>query len=214
MWPFSKPAANGHAPAEPIAPLPPPPVVVPPPTPRPEAGSCPVPSRPDAPPPTTTPPRSALRTHKLSRTGQRRVCELLGQYRELSEIVEVLQAEEGVTLSTESVRLYRRAPKWRPLIERARLTFLTEVSAIPIAQKTVRVARCEGLYHKAMARGQYDQARLALQAAREEMDGVGDTNIYIHQQILHMDTAALEARRRDIAGKLSALEVSHALEQA
>ena len=194
---WSKAKTNGHAPA------PEPPVPAPEPSPLPPVVS-PAPSSPPA-----------LKTWKLSRAQQQRVCEWLGQHYDSSEIVEAVQDEFGVTVTRQAIQAYRLAPHWQPVIQAARTKFLAEaIETIPIAKKPVRLRRYEGIYQKAMRAKQLDQARLALLAAQQELEGMGETNIYVHQQILHMDTAALEARRKELTERLHALEVTHAVSEA
>ena len=154
-------------------------------------------------------------TRKLSRAQQFRVCELLGQHYTTYEVAEAVQQEFGITVTQQAIACYLTAPKWQAVIHACRTTFLTEaMTAIPIAKKPVRLRRYETIYQQAMRKQQLDQARLALLAAQQEMEGMGETNIYIHQNILHMDTAALEARRKELTERLQALEVTHAVEQA
>ena len=154
-------------------------------------------------------------TRKLSRAQQFRVCELLGQHYTTYEVAEAVQQEFDIVVTQQAIACYSQAPKWQAVIHACRTTFLTEaMTAIPIAKKPVRLRRYETIYQKAMAKQQLDQARLALLAAQQEMEGMGETNIYIHQNILHMDTAALEARRKEIAERLQTLEVTHAVSEA
>ena len=177
--------------------------VVPEPSPLPPAVS----SAPSSPP--------ALKTWKLSRAQQIRVCEWLGQHYNIAEVAEAVREEFGIQITSQAISLYQTTPRWQEVIRAARTTFLAEaLETIPIAKKPVRLRRYENIYQKAMRAKQLDQARLALLAAQQEMEGMGETNIYVHQQILHMDTAALEARRKELTERLHALEVSHAVEQA
>ena len=156
-----------------------------------------------------------LATHKLSRTQQFRVCELLGQHYDTVEVAEAVQEEFGIRISKTAVGLYGLTPKWQTIIQAYRTAFLADaMTTIPIAKKPVRLRRYENLYQRAMRNQELNQARLALLAAQGEMEGLGETNIYVHQQILHMDTAALEARRKELTERLQALEVTHAVSEA
>ena len=154
-------------------------------------------------------------SHKFSPAAQRRVCELLGQFRSVEEVREAMVAEYGVAVSPQAIHKYLKVPKWQAFIQGARASFISGLNDIPIAQKVVRLDRYETLYQKARLKGKDNDARLALLGAQKEMEGlVGETNIYVHQNILHMETAELEARRKAIAERLQQLEVSHALSEA
>lgn len=182
--------------AKPI--IPPPKVLVPPDV---------VPSLPLAP---VAPP--ALTGHKLTPDAQRRLCTLLGQFRYPAEIVATLQKEFGVTIVEDTVGYYKHSGQWKLLVQEARANFISHLNEVPIANKVVRLDRYEQAYQKAIAANDLNQALQSLVAAHREMEKVhGDTTVYVHQQILNMDTHALEVRRREIAERLSQLGVVDAV---
>jgi hypothetical protein len=67
---------------------------------------------------------------------------------------------------------YRGAPKWHDLFERERKAFLDNVSAIGIANKTVRMARLEKLCVIAMERKNVKLAAELMEQAAKEMGEV------------------------------------------
>lgn len=201
LWPFHK--ANGHANG----------------TPLPAPDPLPVPEPPLPPPPTLPVPAVVAEDtseSRLSLEAKRKVCEWLGQYRTVYEVLDLLKEQFKTVVTYQAIQNYANPKcKWAPLVQKARAAFLASIQDIPIAQKTVRLDRYERLYQRAMKLHKDHDARLALFGAQKEMEGVhGDTTVYVHQQILQMDTHELEQRRRDIAVKLANLGGGDAILEA
>ena len=143
---------------------------------------------------------------KLTPDQQRQVCALLGQFRTVAEIQEQLLKDYRIEISTQSIYQYKTTPKWQPLVAEARAHYIATLNEIPIANKVVRLERYELLYQQAMKKQNGEGARRALVAAQQELEGVkGDTTVYVHQQIVNMDSQTLERRRKEIAGRLQQL---------
>ena len=146
----------------------------------------------------------------------RLICTHLGQFKKPKQIQQAVWAKYHVPCEPTQIARIAASPDWQPMIQMARVEYLANLLEVPIANKKIRLERLEDNYQTAMTLQALPEARLQLMAAREEMEEAkaAQTNIYIHQQIAHLDTATLERRRQEIVERLKDLGEVHALSQA
>ena len=143
------------------------------------------------------------------------ICQLLGQYHTTTEINQVLKERYHVAIHPVNIQRYRHHPKWALLIKQFRATYLGSIMEIPISHQVVRLDRLERLYQKAMVNEEVGEARQILQDAAEEMDKTkGPRVIYVHQDIVQMNTVEIEQRRVAIVDRLKQLGGQDAIREA
>ena len=125
---------------------------------------------------------------QLTRDEQLQVCVWFAEQRRTHEVRDLIQATFDKTLEWDSVKYYLRADRWRKLIARLEQRFLDRLTAIPIANKSVRLQRNETIYREAMTEHvigftrtgkdveaemgvDFDAAGAALERARRELEG-------------------------------------------
>lgn len=110
----------------------------------------------------------------------------LAEQRRPFEVAQLVREKLGKEITWDGVKYYTMRKRWRRIIQHLEARFLTQLIAIPIANKAVRLRRYETLYHEAMTlhtigmtKGgepidgiDLHAARGVLQAARQEMDGL------------------------------------------
>ena len=138
---------------------------------------------------------------------------LLGAFRSYAEIQDAFLLQDWPVPTQRQIATCLRAKDLKPFIQSARLAYLNQTLAVPIAHKVVRMERLEPLYHRALTKGNDFLANRHLVAAREEMEKVLEgTHVYINQNILQLDAAGLQRRQQEIMERMKTIntEVVHA----
>ena len=114
---------------------------------------------------------------RLSDDVRRFIVQRLAMFDTPSQVAEAVKAEFGIEVTRQAVRAYdptarnakKPARKWAVIFEETRKRFLAQTSAIPIAQRAVRLRRLDRMYMAAESSKNYAlAAQLLEQAAKEE----------------------------------------------
>ena len=105
------------------------------------------------------------------------VVQALASFDTPTQVVELVKAEYGLTLTPQGVQAYdptrysgrRLAAKWRVLFEQARKAFIEDTSTIPIAHRSSRLRALQRMATAAERKGNYPLAAALNKQAAEEM---------------------------------------------
>ena len=112
---------------------------------------------------------------KLSQTQKRQVISLIATLRKEGEIIEYAKNEWGITLSPQCIVQYRKAPKWKPIIQAERAAYLQMLEDTPGYFEQVRMKRYDDIHDISKKEG---DSRTALAASEAQSKEVKSSNKY------------------------------------
>ena len=107
----------------------------------------------------------------LTHDEQMELCRFLAEFHTVAEARAFVLEKFRKDLAYMSIKWYLENSKWRGVIDCLRTKYVTGFMEVPIANKRVRLERCEELYQKAAKAGKLSLARQALSTAQDEVEG-------------------------------------------
>jgi hypothetical protein len=120
---------------------------------------------------------------EISRDRNLQVCLWFAEFKTPQEVSALVKEKYGVEYSRQSAWQFSKGKKYSKIIRYLKRKFLTELSAIPIANKAVRIKYLQSIYHEAMTEslksmnqwGEVYELKLssaveAIKAVREELE--------------------------------------------
>jgi hypothetical protein len=116
---------------------------------------------------------------RLPERVKRRIVEHLACFNSHAEVVDLIEQEFEIALTSRHVRAYDpmsfqcvASDRLRAYHATVREGLANEVAAVPIANRTFRLRQLQKIHAKAVAVGDLEMARLALEQAAKEVGGM------------------------------------------
>ncbi len=77
--------------------------------------------------------------HRFTDEQRLRICEMIAQFRTEQEISTFASNTWGIPVTRQKIYQYIRSPKWRGLIDKFRIEYVSQVMDIPITHKKIRL---------------------------------------------------------------------------
>ena len=143
-------------------------------------------------------------TNKYTEEQKQFMCVGLGQGMSPSEVADAVKEQYGIILNRPSVLFgqYRRIPKWKALIDKAREEYVPHLYEVSGSHKRIRLERHERIYEKAIVNHDLKHAIAATVEQRKEMEGDASNVSLTMNQFNILSDDELEFKKKQVMDRI------------